>query len=127
MSTRPCPVCGSIIPRTSAFCEKCGSRIPVPRPVPTLGNYVLPRIQVDPVDSPYRDARWIQLVLGASALVVGAFLLGTDALVGSLDAGGTCGSGGCANGVLNDVLLWPGVLLVAVGAILVVFALVRTL
>ncbi len=127
MATRPCPVCGSIIPRTSSFCERCGSRIPVPRPVSTLGNYVLPRIQVDAVDSPYRDARWIQLVLGASALVVGAFLLGTDGLVTSLGAGGACGSAGCANGVLNYALLWPGALLAAIGAILVVIALVRTL
>ncbi len=127
MATRPCPVCGSLIPRTSRFCEKCGGRIPESAPVPTLGTYVFPRLQVDPVESPYRDARWIQLVLGICALVVGLFLLGTDAIVNGLGAGAGCGVTGCAGGVLDYVLLGPGVILVAIGAVLVVIALARTL
>lgn len=127
MATRPCPVCGSLIPRASRFCEKCGSGIPEPRPVPTLGTYVFPRLQVDPVESPYRDTRWIQLLLGTCALVVGLFLLGTDAIVNDLGAGAGCGAAACAGGALDFVLLWPGVILVAVGAVLVVVALARTL
>jgi hypothetical protein len=92
------------------------------------------RFQVDPMDpTPARDPRWVSLVLGLSLATVGGFLLVVDAIVtGALaGAGATCGSapggGGCSGTVLEYVLLAPGLVLLAVGAILAAFALARAL
>jgi len=128
MATRPCPVCGSTVARDSTFCAQCGSPIPRARPVPTLGTYVFPRVQVDPVESPYRDARWIQLVVGSCLAAIGALLLITYGLVSSAIAGANCDAASdCSSAVMVYVLLWPGAALLGIGAILVVVALLRTL
>jgi len=117
-----------MVARDSTFCAQCGSPIPKARPVPTLGTYVFPRLQVDPVESPYRDARWIQLVVGVCLAAIGGLLLATYVLVLSAGGGAGCATAGaCASGVVVYVLLWPGAALLGIGAILVVVALLRTL
>ncbi len=120
MATRPCPVCGSFIPRDSRFCEVCGKRIPVPTAPPTLGQYVVPRLQVDSTGPTlYRDTRWVELVLGVALGVAGAFLLIVDALVTAFPSGG--------DPTFGYVLLLPGAVLLGVGVVLVGLALIRTL
>ena len=120
MATRPCPVCGSIIPRDSRYCEVCGRQVPIRTAAPTLGQYVFPRVQVDSTGPTlYRDARWVELVVGVALAVVGAFLL----LVGALVAGLSSGAGP----TFEYVFLVPGAVLLGVGILLVAVGLARTL
>jgi hypothetical protein len=121
MATRPCGVCGTLNPAGSAFCGACGTRFRVEPPAPTMGRYLGIRFQVDPMDPPpARDARWVALVSGAGLAVAGAFLV----VVYSIATTASPNSGGA---LLEFVLLVPGLALLAVGIVLVVVALVRTL
>jgi hypothetical protein len=86
-----------------------------------MGRYTGLRIQIDPTDPPpTRDVRWVALVTGASLAVVGAFLVAVDSIA-------TAAAPGRTNGVLEYVLLVPGLVLLAVGVLLAVIALARTL
>jgi hypothetical protein len=69
----------------------------------------------------------VQLVVGGPLAVIGAMFLIAYGIVNDVGGDAACGSSaGCANSVLAYVLLWPGILLVAVGALLVAAALWRT-
>jgi hypothetical protein len=93
-----------------------------PRPERIIGRYSSLRLQVDPTDPPpTRDARWVALVLGACCLTVGVFLLAVDGIVDAAtgSSGFPCsgGPGFSSCSVLNDVLVLPGVALLAIGGI----------
>jgi hypothetical protein len=121
MATRPCPVCGTLNPAASAYCGACGKRFPAEPPAPNLGRYTGLRFQVDPTDPPpTRDARWVALLVGAMLAVVGAFLVAVDSIA-------TAASPTAAAGDLADALLYPGLILLSAGVVLLVVALLRTL
>ena len=121
MAVRPCPTCGTLNPAGSRFCGACGARFRVDRPPAIWGRYTGLRFQVDPTDPPpARDARWVALVVGASLAVVGAFLVAVDSIA-------TAAAPGAGSALLEEVLLIPGLALLAVGILLAVVALVRTL
>jgi hypothetical protein len=121
MATRPCGVCGTLNPVGSVYCGACGTRFRVERPAPTIGRYTGIRFQVDPTDPPpTRDARWVALVAGAGLAVVGAFLV-------VVYSNATTAAPTAVSGVLEYALLVPGLALLAIGIVLAVVALLRTL
>jgi hypothetical protein len=92
--------------------------LPVPSPPPVWGSHPAWRFQVDPNDPPYRDTRWVQLVLGFALAMVGGFLLIVWGIVSGVAKAPT---------VIEYVFLVPGGLCLAVGILLVLVALRRTL
>jgi hypothetical protein len=92
--------------------------MPADRPPPRWGYHVPFRFQIEPNDTPYRDTRWVQLVVGLCLVAVGGFLLVTWAVLASV-----------ASVPMSLVYGFgiPGALLVAVGVLLALLGLVRTL
>jgi hypothetical protein len=115
---RYCPACASIVPGESRYCPSCGAALPEHRPPPTWGHHPAFRFQVDPNDPPYRDVRWVQLVVGISCAVFGSFLLLVWGIVSDVTV---------TSSVFVDVFLLPGSILLGVGVLLALLGLYRTL
>ncbi|HXW67299.1 MAG TPA: zinc ribbon domain-containing protein [Thermoplasmata archaeon] len=133
MDARTCPYCGRPNPPTSRFCGACGRPVaaePTAREADPwfLGRYSGLRFQVDPGDPPpYRDARWVLVVLGVGLATLGAFLLALDSLLtGALSlSGGSCS--GCSAAPVAFLFLFPGLGLLLAGAVVAGAALVHAL
>jgi len=91
-----------------------------------VGRFQSWRFQVDPTDpAPQRDLRWLLLVLGFCSLVVSVFLLALYALLAAAvpGIGFSCGSGSlsCTGTLVEYLFLVPGLVLLAAGALAIVF------
>jgi hypothetical protein len=115
---RYCPSCGFTAPANSRFCPNCGAAFPVERPPLTWGFHPGFRFQVEPGDPPYRDARWVGLVVGTGLAVIGGFFLGVWSLVSGVTV---------PPPVLLYVFLIPGAACLSIGLVLVIVSLYRTL
>jgi hypothetical protein len=95
-----------------------------------VGRYNFPRFQIDPGNAtPQRDIRWITLVLGVCAWAVAGFLLVLYAVIttATSSSGGGCGGGPgaspCLSSIFGYLFLAPGLILLVVGLIAVVWVL----
>ncbi|MGP8072657.1 MAG: hypothetical protein ACLPZM_05960 [Thermoplasmata archaeon] len=95
-----------------------------------VGRFSSLRLQVDPVDPPPgRVVRWLVLILGISSLIVSVFLLAVYGIVNAAmsGSGSSCGGGPgpspCGTSLFLYLFLVPGLVLLAVGAVAIVFVL----
>ncbi|HLM90583.1 MAG TPA: hypothetical protein VK424_00780 [Thermoplasmata archaeon] len=131
MATRLCPTCGSPNPEKSAYCGRCGVRIPdARRSARSVGRFTALRFQVDPTDPPpERDVRWLILILGICSVIVSVFLLAVYSIVSAATSGSgfPCGGGPesspCTGSLVDYLFLVPGLALLAIGAVAVVYVL----
>jgi hypothetical protein len=134
VDARLCPYCGTGNPSASRFCGSCGRPVAVQ---PTardsdpwvIGRYSGLRFQVDPADPPpYRDARWVLLVLGVALAIVGGTLLIFDSVVtGAISLSGNSCAPPCDSAAFEYLFVLPGVGLLVAGVVLSGFALAKTL
>jgi hypothetical protein len=120
-------VCGTSIPSDSAYCPACGTRIPRRWRYRFVGTYPFPRFQIDPAQpQPQRDVRWPAMVAGIGLIVLSVSLLAVYAIVSSAASGSAfaCATrrvaAACVAPVLEYLFLVPGLVLLAVGAVLLV-------
>jgi hypothetical protein len=118
VSARYCTSCASLVPEDSRFCPDCGAPFPVRRAPPVWGHHPAFRFQVEPNDPPYRDVRWIGIVVGFALATIGGLFL----VVWGLVSGATV-----PPATLEYVFLLPGAAALGVGVALVVVSLYRTL
>jgi hypothetical protein len=115
---RYCTACGFLVPGTSRFCPNCGAPLPGHPSPPSWGHHFPLRFQVEPGDPPYRDVRWLQIVIGTALAVVGGFLLVVWGIVSDVAS---------SSAVFELIFLVPGVILLGAGILLCVVGFYRTL